>query len=67
MKVKPTSLKASLGINHTLQGAEGVVITSSEDAKGVYYVVRLTHKKGTRSVRREDLIVRRAQKPRRKK
>lgn len=67
MRVKPKSLKASLGIDHTLRGGEGVIRAVNEDAKGVYYVVKMGRSEGTRSVRKEDLVVHRAPKVRRKK
>ena len=67
MRVKPTDLKASLGIDHTIQGGEGVISAVSVDTKGVYYSVRMDKKNGTRSLRREHLIVHRPPEGRRKK
>lgn len=59
MRVKPTNLQASLGIDHTIQGGEGVIAAVSVDTKGVYYSVRMDRKNGTRSLRKEHLIVHR--------
>jgi hypothetical protein len=67
VKVKATNLRASLGIDHTIQGGEGVIAAISEDSKGVFYVVKMMHKKSTRSLRKENLVIHREPKKKARK
>lgn len=55
VRLKPSDVSKTLGINRRLTGGEAVVVSISEDKRGAVYTVQLKRNGKTRSARRDGI------------